>query len=217
MTVIADFTVPADDFALGRIMEVRRGINVKLETMVPTGESLMPYFWVPAEDADSVEAVLRDDPLTVNVERVDEANGEVLFRIAWTAKINGLVDALLDTEAVVLRAEGTGDDWVMELRFGDYDALSEFYQGCTQQDIRIDLDKVHSSLEDPSNAGYGLTSEQRETLLAALESGYFEVPRETTLVELGERMGISDSAVSQRLRRGLSKLLDETLLNPPDR
>lgn len=217
MTVIADFTVPADDFALGRIMEVRRGINVKLETMVPTGESMMPYFWVPVQDAEAVETVLQDDTRTLNVERVDEANDEVLFRVAWTAEINGLVDALLDTGAVVLQAQGTGDDWVMELRFGDYDALSEFYQGCTQKDIRIDLDKVHSSLEDPSTDGYGLTSEQRETLLTALEAGYFEVPRETTLVELGERMEISDSAVSQRLRRGLSKLLDETLLNASGR
>lgn len=213
MTVIADFTVPADDFALGRIMEVRRGINVKLETMVPTGESVMPYFWVPVQDADAVEATLRDDPLTLDVDTIDEVNGEVLFRVSWSSEIDGLVDAILNTGAVVLEAEGTGDDWLMELRFGDYDSLSTFYEGCTRKDIGIDLDKVHSSIGDGETDGYGLTDEQRDTLLTALEEGYFEVPRETTLVELGEVMDISDSAVSQRLRRGLSKLLAETLLD----
>lgn len=212
MSVIADFTVPATDFALGRIMEVRRGINVRVETMVPTGESVMPYFWVPADDAEAVEAALREDPLTLEVDQLDEVNGEVLFRVAWSGEINGLVDSLLETEAVVLQAEGTGDDWLMELRFSDYDNLSAFYQNCSRKDISIDLDQVHSPIEDVSDASYGLTDEQRETLLIALNEGYFGVPRQTTLIELGEMMGISDSAVSQRLRRGLSKLLAATLL-----
>lgn len=212
MSVIADFRVPATDFALGRIMEVRRGINVRVETMVPTGESVMPYFWVPADDADAVEAALREDPLTLEVDALDEVNDEVLFRVAWSGEIDGLVDSLLDTEAVVLQAEGTGDDWLMELRFSDYDNLSSFYQNCTKKDISIDLDQVHSSIEDGSDSSYGLTDEQRETILIALNEGYFGVPRQTTLVELGEMLGISDSAVSQRLRRGLSKLLAATLL-----
>lgn len=213
MSVIADFTVPATDFALGRLLETRPGINVRLETMVPTGEAIMPYFWVSSDDAAGVEAALRDDPLAESVEVVDRTEDDVLFRVTWSTDIDGLVDALLDTEANVLRAVGTGDDWEMELRFPDYDALSTFYQGCRQQDIDIDVGRIHDPVDATRSERneYGLTPDQRETLLTALGEGYFDVPRETTLVELGEQLGISDSAASQRLRRGLSRHLSATL------
>lgn len=52
------------------------------------------------------------------------------------------------------------------------------------------------------NRGFGLTTGQRDLVVAAYEAGYFDVPRETTLVELGEELEISDSAVSQRLAVG---------------
>lgn len=219
MSVIAEFTVPATGFALGRLLEIRPGIDVRLETMVPTGEAIMPYFRVSSDDAAGVEKALRDDPLVTSVEIVDEVDDDALFRVAWSTDIDGLVDALLDTEAVVLRAVGTGKDWEMELRFSDYDALSTFYQGCRQKDIDIDLDRIHDSVDNTGGrtVEYGLSPDQREALLTALEEGYFSVPRETTLVELGEQMDISDSAVSQRLRRGFSKLLAATLSDTAER
>lgn len=56
-----------------------------------------------------------------------------------------------------------------------------------------------------------LQAEQREALQVALEAGYFDVPRNATLVELVEELDVSDSAVSRRLRRALSTLLDGTM------
>jgi hypothetical protein len=59
--------------------------------------------------------------------------------------------------------------------------------------------------------GLRVTSPQREALLAALEAGYFEVPRGTTLEEVAATLGISDQALSARLRRGTATLLRDTL------
>jgi predicted DNA binding protein len=42
-------------------------------------------------------------------------------------------------------------------------------------------------------------------LVAAVEEGYFAVPRRTTLVEIAEGIRVSDQAVSERLRRALLK------------
>jgi predicted DNA binding protein len=211
MSVIADFTVPYTEFALGRVLEIESGIGVRLESMIPTGEAVMPYFWVTTDDADPVRATLSEDPLTRHVEIVDRVDEEILFRVEWDPDIDGLIDVLLNTEAVVLEAVGTGDSWSFELRFRDYDALSEFYQRCVGKGIDITLGKVHDPVEGTGAGSYGLTTEQHETLLTALEAGYFDVPRRTTLVDLGERLGISDSAVSQRLRRGLARLVAATL------
>lgn len=57
-----------------------------------------------------------------------------------------------------------------------------------------------------------LSPQQRDALLTAYRQGYFEVPRRTTLSELADTVEISDSALSQRLRRGTGALVEQTLL-----
>lgn len=57
----------------------------------------------------------------------------------------------------------------------------------------------------------GLTGKQRETLLPALERGYFDGPRATTQSALAESLGVSDSAVSEILRRAITRLVAATL------
>lgn len=54
-----------------------------------------------------------------------------------------------------------------------------------------------------------LTSAQRETLELAYEQGYYRIPRETSLMDLATELQISDQACSERLRRGIQRLLAE--------
>jgi predicted DNA binding protein len=49
-------------------------------------------------------------------------------------------------------------------------------------------------------------AEQRETLLLAVERGYFETPREATLDELAAELDEPRSTVSYRLRRATAEL-----------
>ncbi|MDT3437486.1 helix-turn-helix domain-containing protein [Haloarcula sp. 1CSR25-25] len=57
-----------------------------------------------------------------------------------------------------------------------------------------------------------LPTEERETLRVALEKGYFEVPRATSLVDISDVLGRSDVEVSQQLRRGMGDVLRETTI-----
>lgn len=54
-----------------------------------------------------------------------------------------------------------------------------------------------------------ITDKQRQAVRAAVEAGYYETPRETDLAELAEELGVSRSAVSQRLTAVESKLVEE--------
>jgi predicted DNA binding protein len=56
-----------------------------------------------------------------------------------------------------------------------------------------------------------LTDTQQEALVLAYERGYFESPRQVTLEELGEELGISQQAVGSRLRGGIKHILGSTL------
>lgn len=211
MSVIADFSVPAEEFALGHLLEVRPGVQVRLESMIPTGESAIPYFWVSTPDVEAVEVALQDSPIVDDVSVIDEVEDEALFRVDWNEAVDGLVDVIRESDAVVLEANGHGDHWSFQVRFPEYDALSSFYQDVVDENISIDLAGVHNPVEPTRVSTFDLTPEQREALLLALEEGYFDVPREVTMVELAQKLGISDSAASQRLRRGLTKVLSDTV------
>lgn len=56
-----------------------------------------------------------------------------------------------------------------------------------------------------------ITDKQQDTLELALESGYYETPRETDLGDLAADLGISESAVSQRLNAAETKLVKSFL------
>lgn len=58
---------------------------------------------------------------------------------------------------------------------------------------------------------WNLTPAQEEALLAALEAGYFKVPKEATASDVAGELSISKSAFLERLRRGQSGLLRQTL------
>lgn len=211
MSVIADFSVPADAFPLGNLLEVRPGVQVRLESLIPTGQSVIPYFWVESPDVEAVERALRESDIVESVDLVDRAGTETLFRVSWSESVNGLIEAIRNTDSVILGGQGHGDHWSFQLRFSGNDSLSSFYRAVVEKGIDLELEGVHNPLEASEPPELQLTDEQREALVVAFEWGYFEVPRETTLVELAEELEISDSAVSQRIRRGLTKILSTRL------
>lgn len=59
------------------------------------------------------------------------------------------------------------------------------------------LDKLYESVE----AASPLTPNQREVLLTAVEHGYYDTPRGTTLTELAEELDLAKSTLSETLHR----------------
>jgi len=57
-----------------------------------------------------------------------------------------------------------------------------------------------------------LTERQRECLTEAHQRGYFEVPRECNLTELGAALGIDKSTASETIRRATDRVVAQFLL-----
>lgn len=211
MSVVVRFSVPADAFGLGDVLAEQSGVRIRFESVIPTGEATIPYLWVSIGDADVVETALRGASAVDEVRAVDEVDGETLVRVRWSSELDGLIDAIDVSDAVILYGEGEGDSWSFRVRFPDHTDLSAFYHTCAERGIPVDIAEVHDPIGTGTDDGVGLTDEQRTALRTALAEGYFAVPRGTTLVDLADELGVSDSAVSQRLRRGLATLLAATL------
>jgi hypothetical protein len=87
--------------------------------------------------------------------------------------------------------------------------------------IRPMVDTWHlRRLTTPNRHGYGgvgirtsalaelsLTEKQEQAVSAAVEMGYYETPREASLGDIAERLGVSLSALSQRLTAVETKLV----------
>lgn len=216
MSVVAHVSVPADGFALGEVLNLGDDVRVRLESMIPTGDTAIPYFWVGADHADAVEVALRRSSAVEEIQTVDEVDSDILFQVRWTSEPVGVVSAVESTGGVILQGEGNGDRWSFRLRFPDRDGLSEFYRTCLEKGTALELHEIHGLSGTDRESGTGLTPEQYDALRLALDEGYFAVPRRITLVELADELGISDTAVSQRLRRGLNSLLSTTFENQTD-
>jgi hypothetical protein len=57
---------------------------------------------------------------------------------------------------------------------------------------------------------FELRFEDDEALVLAVERGYYDIPRQCTTAQLAAVLGVSDQAVSERLRRGIATLVERT-------
>lgn len=214
MSVIVTITLPAEDFTLGSTLTANPGIRVELERVIPVGDTFFPYFWAADDDIESIEAALRNEADIESFTVVDTANSEALVRVEWATQLDGFLDALVQTNATILEGIGEVDTWRFQLRFDTHDDLTVFYRSCIEHDISLNFESIHNpGIPRDHGREFDLTDLQRETLQIAFEEGYFDVPRRSSLVELADELNISDSAVSQRLRRGIAALLSATFFD----
>lgn len=219
-SVIATIEVAAGDFALDETLAADPDIRIQLERVVPLSSTFIPYFWAQGVAVEDVEPTLRADGDVESFSIVDSTNDEVLVHVEWGAgaKDDGFLNTIAETEATILEAVGEAGTWTVQLRFPDHSDLTTFYRRCVDLGLSIELKSVHNP-GPPADVGLGLglTDAQHETLVTALEAGYFEVPRQINLTDLAAELDVSDTAISQRLRRGIASLLVATLAEPEDR
>jgi predicted DNA binding protein len=178
------------------------------------------------DDHGALTAALESDPTVGSAEPVSVTDDDGWRRYWLELSPSGWELSpypRLGTDTVLRGASrATDEPWQFRLEFRDDGAIRRLFDrwnevagvDATPVSINRGVDRP-----DPPN---GLSEPQREALRVALERGYFDVPRETSLARLGAELGVSDTAVSLRLRRGISAALgglldDQPALTPPDR
>ena len=211
MSVIAELSVPVEDFPLGQALDETPEMQVELERIVPTGGGALPFFWVWGDDVDTFIETLRDDSSIESVSILDEVDDGALVRAVWTDE-PGLIEGILESKATLLEVRRRDGVWEFRLRSPDRKAIVGLQRYCADNGIDLRLNWIHTLNEVEAGEQYGLTNDQRETIVAAFGAGYFDEPRETTLEELSGEFDVSPRAVSKRMRRGLRNLVAATLI-----
>lgn len=213
--IFVDLRVPGSQFELGNVFVHSQDVEIELERIIPVEAGLVPLLWVSGGSPDELVRAIGESPSAHDVKILTRTGGKSLFRVKWNPDLNGLVTELVRNEGIVYRGTGTPNTWNFKVQFPDRSHLQSFYRGCRRHGIDIDITRIHHS-SDSSGREF-LTEEQLESLRIAYERGFWDIPRGTTLSELAGTLGISDSAASERLRRGIRTLIDESGLvdQPP--
>lgn len=211
MATETTFTVPSGEFPLGSVFEELPDVTVRLERLVPGTDVVTPYFWVRDSHSDDIVAAFSDHPGVQNIELVDSVEDEYLLRVEWVADYEGILSTLAETEIPLIEAVGTDTEWTFDIRGDERSDISDFYRRCRELDIPITLTALHALTPVETATEAALTDGQQKALILAYERGYFESPREVTMAELGDELGISQQAIASRLRRGTRRILGNTL------
>ncbi|WP_254769307.1 helix-turn-helix domain-containing protein [Salinilacihabitans rarus] len=211
MATEATFTVPSDKFPLGTIFERLPGVTVELERIVPARDVVIPYFWVRGTAVDDVERAFTEHPGVKQIEFIDAVEDESLLRVEWAVDYDDVLTALTETKVALIEAVGTNTQWTFEIRGDARSDIVAFQSRCRELDIPTTLTELHALTPVETASEAALTEKQQEALVLAYDRGYFESPREVTMEDIGDDLGISEQAVASRLRRGIKRVLGSTL------
>lgn len=93
------------------------------------------------------------------------------------------------------------------LTIPDRSVLAPIVDQLRESGATVSVTRLLAAGEDGDDTAT-LTDKQRETLWKAIESGYYDRPRGTTLEEIADDLGITTSAASQRLTAVRRRLIE---------
>lgn len=174
------------------------------------GDRELQFVSICADSFADVESALALDPTVADPVLVDRSVDRRIYRVAVTGEAVTVAGTVADLGGRISEATGTATAWVLQLRLPSRDALVAFNDECRRRDVSVSVTHLRTADEEERPL-LGLTDKQQELLTVAYEEGYFDVPRGISQDELAARLGVSKSAVSQRLRRAMTELCATTL------
>ena len=212
MTLIAEIWITHPDVPLADLLAdgTERTVRLAYQTAAEPDDRFL-FLRVPSEDLEAFERALEADHTVRNPRLVALFADHVVYRVEVDTAIEVVPSRCTALGAEVLEVRSDGDGWTVRMHLLTRDALDAFREYCRERGVTYKIRELANvdSVEDEYS--YGLTESQRTTLLLAYNAGYFEIPRRISQAELASELGISKSAVSQRLRRATADLVDNTL------
>lgn len=213
MSITAKVYIEHDRLALAPTLRRLDGISIRVITQTNTdpGTTLFPFL-IEYEDGEELEAALDEDATVERYELVDWTAGTGIYYIEHTPETKLISTVVTDVNGFLVHTETAGDGWLVSLLLPDRKGLNAIWEFANEHDIVLDIHEVYSNDDPSGETSYGLTEEQKTALLIAYERGYFGEPRDISLSEVAAEIGLSSTAMSGRLRRGMRNLISATIV-----
>lgn len=198
---------------------LRRALDAAPSTTVIVVDDRMPpdgamklIFRAEGDDLDAFEQGLQLDPTIADARQLDETDVERLFRVSYSdhGMEQSITPVVTAQDALLSEAVVTDDGVRLRLWFPDRDSLRRIREWSRERGRSFEIEKIYNDELADSGTPYGLTEAQLEAIQHCYRDGYFDVPRSTTCSDVADDLGISSQSLSERLRRGLTTVIDES-------
>lgn len=218
MPITAKIYVEHDRLALVPTLRSLDGVNIEVITQVTTdpNSDFFPFL-IEYDDFEELERALESDPTVENYELADRSENTGIYYIEHTEDTKLISRIVTEVNGFLMHTETKDRGWLVRLHLPDRGALNTVWNYADSEDIKLDIIEIYTKDGTDANLSYGLTEEQMEALTFAHEMGYFREPREMSLSELADEMGISSTALSGRIRRGMHNLISVALADEDGR
>lgn len=142
------------------------------------------------------------DDLSIVKSSALSAAGDGTYAFVWQEQFHldpSVMGAVRDTAVLPLPpVVFDGDGSVAITLVGTHDALGDLVEAFGDR-----MDYTVEEVSDYDGPGHptGLTSRQRDALAAAVDVGFYDVPRAGTLADVAARLGCAESTASELVRK----------------
>jgi hypothetical protein len=219
MGLVAVYRIEHDRLPLVAVAETVPTVTLDLEVGQPNLAG-PPTFVVRATggEFEALEAAFGDSSFVEDYSRVSTEAERRQYRILpsidhWEEFRDSFeepakLQAMAANESVVEQIEVVPSGWVQKRWFADRDSF-EAYCEFWRTEAGFALERLSEDDRQPSRRV--VTDAQQEALWTAHEMGYFEVPRRNSLEAIADELGVSQPALSERLRRANANLVEDFL------
>lgn len=216
MTTIAEFEIPAGEFALQETLEQHPDIRLEVDRVAAHDtHHVLPFIWASGKEYNELLPALESDSSVEEIELLGEFEDECLYRMEWTDQIHIIGYMLIEANATVQQAIAADGRWHLRVLFPERSGLSQTSDYAEEHEFSLDVNQIYD-VDTPRRGRFNLSEGQHEALTEAAERGYYSVPREINQDELADALGISHQALSERLRRATLHLIETALLVEED-
>jgi len=214
MSITTKIHIEHERLALVPTLQSLEDIAIRVITQGNTdpGSTVFPFL-INYDDRERLEEMLDTDPTVRSYELVDWTDQTGIYYIEHTPETKLISSVVTDVNGFLVHTETKGNGWLVRLLLPDREALNTIWEFANENDISLDIIEIYGNTDTGGESSYGLTDEQRTALTTAYENGYFGEPRDISLNEVAEEIGLSSTAMSGRLRRGMRNLIAATIID----
>ncbi|TYL38005.1 bacterio-opsin activator [Natronococcus pandeyae] len=207
MTSIINLEISGEGTGLTALVNAVPSLTCEAEEGIASnGHNL----WLSGASKEDLEAGLAEASTIEDYSLISGTEEKWLYNVEFTPETIDIFEVVLEEGGTILDASAPDGSWVLNIRVEERNDASSIYETLEDHGFRPTIIRL-SDTTGENHSQTGLTQRQYETLVAAIDHGYFRIPREVSMQELSDELDISHQALSERLRRAYQSLVTTEL------
>ena len=209
MPIITKVYFSHPDMALGGVISSLPEVEIRVlqeASTDPVGEK--SFFVVETQQIEAFERELSADHTVENAQQVSHYEDWPVYSIEFTPDTLLLGSVVTEYNGFALSAYQHDGGRIERWQLPDRKALQSIWEYAKENSFEFSIRNMYNISNNNNSGLVGLTEKQKTTLFYAYKNGYFQKPSEITLEEVADNLGISTTAASGRIKRGVKNIIE---------